>query len=122
MGIEREPGETGVKKEAPVADRSPGSGSARHPATRFLLLSHRAGLIGRLQVADLLAPPLPAESVEFPVPHTSNERVPFVGGEPQNRPSRIPAVTNADLAIGQARHLDAVAVGVTQGALNPVRT
>ena len=37
-------------------------------------------------------------------------------------PDGVPAVANADLATGQARHLDAVAVGVTQGALDPVRT
>jgi hypothetical protein len=34
----------------------------------------------------------------------------------------MPAVANADLTPGQARYLDAVAVGVTQRALDPVRT
>jgi hypothetical protein len=66
--------------------------------------------------------PLPAEAVEFPVPDAAEKGVPLIRREPQDRPCGIPAVTNADLAPGQARYLDAVAVGVAQRALDPVRT
>jgi hypothetical protein len=65
---------------------------------------------------------LPAEAVEFPVPDAAEEGVPLVRREHQDRPSGVSAVANADLAAWQARHLDAVAVGVAQGALDPVRT
>jgi len=41
--------------------------------------------------------------------------------ESENRAFGVLAVANADLAVRQARHLDAVAVGETQGALSPVR-
>ena len=62
---------------------------------------------------------LPAETVEFPVSHAAEKSVPFVRGESENRPSGIPAIADADLARGQARHLNAVAVGETQRALDP---
>ncbi len=65
---------------------------------------------------------LPVETVEFPVSYASEKSVPLVRREPEDRPSGVPAVANADLATGQARHLYAVAVGVTQRALNPVKT
>jgi len=65
---------------------------------------------------------LTAETVEFPVPDATEKSMPLVRCEHQDWPYRVPAVANADLATGQARHLDAVAVGVTQGALNPVKT
>lgn len=48
--------------------------------------------------------------------------MPFVRGKPENRSSGISAVANANAAIGEARHLDAVSVGETQRALNPVST
>ena len=48
--------------------------------------------------------------------------MPLVRREPEERPCGVPAVANADLATGQARHLDTIAVGVTQRALNPVKT
>jgi hypothetical protein len=64
---------------------------------------------------------LTAETVEFPVPDASEKSVPLVGREPEDWPYGVPAVTDADLATGQAGHLDAVAVGVTQGALGPVK-
>src|SRR5260370_5422433 len=64
----------------------------------------------------------PAETVEFSVACASEKRMPFVRRKSKNRPFGVPAVANADAAIGQARHLDAVAVGETQRALNPVRT
>jgi hypothetical protein len=48
--------------------------------------------------------------------------MPFVRCKSENRPLGVPAVANSDLAIGQARHLHAVAVGEAQRALNPVRT
>jgi Permease for cytosine/purines, uracil, thiamine, allantoin len=76
----------------------------------------------RLAPAGPRIRPLPAEAVEFPVPDAAEKGVPLIRGEPQDRPRGIPAVTNADLAPGQARHLDAVAVGVAQRALDPVRT
>jgi hypothetical protein len=65
---------------------------------------------------------LTAETVEFPVSDAAEKSVPLVRCEPEDWPYGVPAVANADLATGQARHLDAVAVGVTQGALNPVKT
>jgi hypothetical protein len=48
--------------------------------------------------------------------------VPLRRREPQDRSCGVPAVADADRAAGQARHLDAVAVGVTQRTLDPVRT
>jgi hypothetical protein len=65
---------------------------------------------------------LPGETVELPVPHPAEESTPLLRREPQNRPGAIPAVADADRATGQAGDLDAVAVGVTQRALDPVRT
>jgi hypothetical protein len=59
-------------------------------------------------------PTLPVETVEFPVSYASDKSMPLARREPEDRPFGVPAVTNADLATGQARHLDAVAVGVTQ--------
>ena len=59
-------------------------------------------------------PTLAVETVEFPVSYASDKGMPLVRREPEDRPSGVPAVTNADLATGQARHLDAVTVGVTQ--------
>jgi hypothetical protein len=35
---------------------------------------------------ERLGEPRPAETVEFPVSHTSKESVPFIGGEAQDRP------------------------------------
>ena len=65
---------------------------------------------------------LPAEAIEFSVSDASEKRVPFVRGKSESQPFGVPTVAHADPAIGQARHLDAVTVGETQGALNPVRT
>ena len=65
---------------------------------------------------------LAAEVVEFPVSRAAEKGMPFVRRESENRPVRIPAVSQADRATGQVRHLDAIAVGETKGALNPVRT
>jgi hypothetical protein len=67
-------------------------------------------------------PALTAEPVEFPVSDAAEKGMPLVGCEHQDWPGGVPAVANADLATGQARHLDAVAVGVTQGALSPAKT
>jgi hypothetical protein len=64
---------------------------------------------------------LTAETVEFPVSDAAEKGVPLVGREPEDWPYGVSAVANADLATGQAGHLDAVAVGVTQGALSPVK-
>jgi hypothetical protein len=63
-----------------------------------------------------------AESVEFSVSDAAEKSVPFVRGESENRSFGVPAVANADPALGQAGYLDAVSVGETQRALNPVRT
>jgi hypothetical protein len=65
---------------------------------------------------------LPAEAVEFPVPDAAEKGVPLIRREPQDGPRGVSAVPNADLAPGQARYLNAVAVGVAQRALDPVRT
>src|SRR5689334_3304403 len=65
---------------------------------------------------------LPGEAVEFPVSHAAEKGMPFIRRERQDGPSGVSAVANADLAAGQARHLDAVAAGITQGAFGPVRT
>jgi hypothetical protein len=64
----------------------------------------------------------PAETIEFSVSYTTEKRVPFIGCKSENRPSGVPAVADADLARGKARHLYAVAVGETQRALYPVKT
>jgi hypothetical protein len=64
---------------------------------------------------------LSGEAVEFPISDASEKSTPLVRREPEDRSCRVPAVANADLAIWQARHLDAIAVGVTQRALNPVK-
>ena len=63
-----------------------------------------------------------AEAVEFAVSYAAEESVPLRRREPQDRSRGVPAVADADRAAGQARHLDAVAVGVTQRTLDPVRT
>jgi hypothetical protein len=65
---------------------------------------------------------LPAEAVEFPVPYAAEEGMPLVRREHKDRSCGVSAVANADFAAWQARHLDTVAVGVAQGALDPVRT
>jgi hypothetical protein len=64
--------------------------------------------------------PLPAEAVEFSVSHAAEKSMPFVRSKSENRPFGLPAVADADAAIDQVRHLDAVAVGETQRTLNPV--
>jgi hypothetical protein len=69
-----------------------------------------------------LGRPLPAETVEFSVSHASEERMPFVRCKPQDRSFGLPAVANADAAIGEVRYLDAITIGETQRTLNPVRT
>ena len=64
----------------------------------------------------------PAETIEFSVSYAAEKRMPFIGRKSENRPSGVPAVADADLAFGKARHLYAVAVGETQRTLNPVKT
>ena len=126
-------GEIGVRDsrrpEGPVLRFTPGEWDAFVGRTRLgefdRVRGHTgASSAGRRPAGPELdeAAPLPAETVEFPVPHAAEESAPLIGGEPQDGPRRVPAVANADLATGQARHLDAVAVGVTQGALDPTRT
>ena len=48
----------------------------------------------------LLSRSLHAETVEFPVAYASEECVPFIRREPENRPFGFPAVTDPDLAAG----------------------
>ena len=55
----------------------------------------------------------PAETIEFSVSYAAEKGVPFIGCKSENRPSGVPAVADADLAFGKARHLYAVAVGET---------
>ena len=89
------------------------------PVLRFT----RAGWAAFLGGARLgIVRSLPAEAVELPVPDAAEKGVPLIRREPQDGPCGVSAVPNADLAPGQARHLDAVAVGVAQRALDPVRT
>jgi hypothetical protein len=59
--------------------------------------------------------------VELSVSYASDKSVPFARCEPEHRAIRVLAVPNADLASRQAGHLDAVAIGETQTALDPVR-
>ena len=54
---------------------------------------------------------LAAEAVELAVAYAADERMPLVGREAENRPLRVPTVANTDLAAGQIRHLNAIAVG-----------
>jgi Domain of unknown function (DUF397) len=95
--------------------------------TQMSRLSIRAWYSGR-QSAATARPPLAtrpalrAEAVEFAVSYAAEESVPLRRREPQDRSCGVPAVAHANRATGQARHLDAVAVGVTQRALDPVRT
>jgi hypothetical protein len=56
---------------------------------------------------------LSAETVEFSVPHAAEKGMPLVRREVEDQPGAVPAVAHADIATGQARHLDAIAVGVT---------
>jgi hypothetical protein len=62
---------------------------------------------------------LNTETVEFAALHSANERPPLGGREPENRTIGILAVANADLAVGQARNLDAVTVREAQRTLDP---
>jgi hypothetical protein len=80
------------------------------------------GAVNRREASAMTMPSLPAESVEFSVSYAAEKCMPFVRREPEKRTFGVPAVADTDLAPGQARHLDAVAVGETQGALDPVRT
>ena len=64
----------------------------------------------------------PDETVEFPVSDAADKSVPLGRREPQHRAGGVPAVADADLATRQVSHLDTIAVGVTQRALQPVRT
>jgi hypothetical protein len=72
--------------------------------------------------ADAYATYLPAETVEFSVTDAAKKCVPFVRRELKNCTCGVPAVTDADPAVGQARYLDAVTVGKTQRALDPSKT
>jgi len=43
---------------------------------------------------------LPTETIEFSVSYAAEESVPFVRCEPENCPVGVPAVADADLAMG----------------------
>jgi len=77
---------------------------------------------GRGATTSWLARLLPAETVEFSVSYASDKCMPFVRSELEDLLLGVPAVANADSAAGQGRHLDAVAVGETQRALDPAGT
>jgi hypothetical protein len=62
-----------------------------------------------------------AEPVELPVAHPSEKRAPFIRRESENRAFGVLAVADTDPSVGQARHLDAVAVGEAQRTLDPER-
>ena len=64
--------------------------------------------------------PLPTETVEFPVADASQECLPLVWREPENRSFGVLAIADTDPAARQVGHLDAVAVGEAQRALDPV--
>lgn len=78
------------------------------------------GYLSKVATALCFAPLLPAEPVELPVTDATQERMPLIRCKPENRPIRLTAVANTNLAIGQAGYLDTVAVGETKGTLHPV--
>jgi hypothetical protein len=56
---------------------------------------------------------LGAEAVELAVVNATDERVPFVWREVENRTSGVPAVPDANVAAGQVRYFNAVSVRET---------
>src|SRR5262249_20580225 len=60
-----------------------------------------------------------AEAVELAVACPADKRLPLVRSESKNRPMRILAVANADVAAWQMGYFDAVAVGEAEGTLAP---
>jgi hypothetical protein len=85
------------------------------------------GRLAEVQLTTFGATPAPAEYpvtgtwqlAELPVPRAAEERMPLAWREPEDRAAGVLAVAHADPAIRQARHLDAVAVGEAQRALDP---
>jgi hypothetical protein len=63
---------------------------------------------------------LAAELVELAVPDAPEERLPLIGGEPEDRAPAVPAVPDADRASGLVRYLHAVAVRPAQAGLDPL--
>lgn len=61
------------------------------------------------------------ETVEFPVPYSSEECVPLVRCKPKNRTFGVLTVPDTDLTTWQVCHFNAVTVREAEGALNPVR-
>ena len=62
-----------------------------------------AAVIGSYQAGrySIVPPrPLPAETVEFSVSYAAEKCVPFVRRKCQNRPAGVPAIADADPAIG----------------------
>ena len=74
----------------------------------------RAGRYGSARGGHILT-----ETIEFSVSCSSEECMPFARCKSENRTFGVLTVANTDLAIRQACHLDAVAIGETQGALDP---
>jgi hypothetical protein len=62
---------------------------------------------------------LSAEPVKLSLACTAEKCVPFVRSEPKHRAGGVLGIADTDPAIGQAGNLDTVAIGETQGTLDP---
>lgn len=67
------------------------------------------------------APSQLTETIEFSVAYPTEKRLPLVRRKPQDQALSVLAVADTYLTARQVRHLNAIAVGETQGALHPVR-
>ena len=112
----------GVASKSRVSRKFQGRGGLTSSTTAMLAGATTALPARSAAIRDPVIRSLNADAVEFPVSDAAEKNKPLVRREPEDRPSGVPAVANADLATGQARHLDAVAVGVAQRALDPLRT
>jgi len=95
-----------AKSDQPVTVSSAGETAKAGPRTAFGNPPSRVGA-------------LRAEAVELAVLNATDERVPFVRREAENRACSVPAVPDANFAAGQARYLNAVTVRETQRAFHP---
>jgi hypothetical protein len=62
---------------------------------------------------------LAAEAVKFTVPDAADKRTPLIRCEAENRTCSVPAVADTYVPARQARHLNTVAISVTQRAFRP---
>jgi hypothetical protein len=62
---------------------------------------------------------LSAEPVKLSLACTAEKCVPFVRSEPEHWAGGVLGIADTDPAIGQAGNLDTVAIGETQGTLDP---